>query len=231
MQFNSVANVTYPEEYARFLDAIDFINFDIGWMVSTGCLWPDFGFHHLLLVSTLGPLGILALFGVTYFAAKRKMARIAAGDGTAKVCNAHMSAVLLLTFLIYSSVSSTVFRTFACEHLDDGKQYLRADYRIICTDGKHHAFQVYAGIMILLFPVGIPLLYGVLLCRLRHVLRTGGSSRLEHSSARATAHLWTPYRPEYFYYEVGALEHFRSTAIVSYSAICRSSNAFRRMNG
>lgn len=206
MQFSSVTNVTYPEVYARFLDAVNFINFDVGWMFSTGCLWPDFGFHHLLLVSTLGPLGILAFFGVTYFFTIRKMTGTtgaAGGDGAArKICDAHMSAVLLLTFLVYSSVSSTVFRTFACDDLDDGNRYLRADYRIICTDGKHRAFQAYAGMMILTFPVGIPLLYSVLLYRLRYVLSAAGPFRLENSSARATADLWTPYRPECFYYEV-----------------------------
>ncbi|CAN0518856.1 unnamed protein product, partial [Scytosiphon promiscuus] len=39
---------------------------------------------------------------------------------------------LLVTFLVYSSVSSTVFRVFDCESLDDGKEYLRADYSTQC---------------------------------------------------------------------------------------------------
>ena len=35
---------------------------------------------------------------------------------------------------------------------------------------KHRAFEVYAGIMFFLYPVGIPLLYAVLLFQRRHVL-------------------------------------------------------------
>ena len=49
---------------------------------------------------------------------------------------------LLVTFLICSSVSSTVFRMFGCETQDGGREYLRADYTIQCTSGKHKAAQV-----------------------------------------------------------------------------------------
>ena len=68
-----------------------------------------------------------------------------------KIFHKHFTALLLLTFLVYSSVSSMVFQTFACETLDDGIEYLRADYRIRCTDAKHKAFEVYAGIMVLMY--------------------------------------------------------------------------------
>ena len=39
------------------------------------------------------------------------------------VQNKHVSMVLLLTFLVYSGVSSTLFKAFACEELDDDNYY------------------------------------------------------------------------------------------------------------
>ncbi|CAN0460998.1 unnamed protein product, partial [Scytosiphon promiscuus] len=78
---------------------------------------------------------------------------------------------LLMTFLIYSSVSSTVFRMFACETVDGGKEYLRADYTIECTTDKHKALQVYAWFMIMVYPVGIPVLYAIILFKHREVLQ------------------------------------------------------------
>lgn len=65
-QFAAVANVTYPDVYQRFLDAVDILNFDLGWIISVGCIF-DIDFHdQLLLSTTTGPLCLVALMGTTY---------------------------------------------------------------------------------------------------------------------------------------------------------------------
>ena len=205
-----MANVTYPDVYEQFLQAIDVINLDLGWMISAGCLWPDINFHGRLLFTTLGPLVALAYLGATYAFAVVKTRRQPVGASPThvskeiareRVDTEHTSALLLLSFLVYSSASSSVFRMFACDHLDDGEVYLRADYRILCTDSKHHALQIYAGIMVLVYPVGIPLVYAVLLYRLRGVLRTAGPARTNSPSASTINTLWAPYRPSCYFYE------------------------------
>lgn len=201
-QFSSVANATYPEAYEKFLKAVDVVNLDLGWMVSAGCLWTGIDFHDRLLFGTLGPLVILGLLAATYTVAMYRARAVSNEAIQSRVGNVHMSAVLLLTFLVYSSVSSAVFRMFACETLDDGNSYLRADYRILCTDDKHRALQVYASVMIVVYPVGIPLFYAVLLYRLRGVLAMGGDVRSTNSRAQTAAGLWAPYQPTVFYYEV-----------------------------
>lgn len=197
-QFASVANVTYPETYERFLKAVNMMNLDVEWMASAGCLWTNVDFHDRLLVSTMVPLAVLVLLAAVYETTRAKSDEL-----MLKIRNTIVSSTLLLTFLVYSSVSSTVFRMFACDNLDDGKSYLRADYRILCTDQKHRVFQAYAAVMIGVFPVGIPVFYGALLYHLRGLSAIDGSiSWRDHPSARPTADLWAPYRPECFYYEV-----------------------------
>ncbi|CAN0137715.1 unnamed protein product, partial [Ectocarpus fasciculatus] len=37
-QFTSVANVTYPDVYQRFLNGLDVFNFDLSWIMSAGCV-------------------------------------------------------------------------------------------------------------------------------------------------------------------------------------------------
>ena len=116
--------------------------------------------------------------------------------------------MLLLTFLVYSSVSSIIFQTFAYDGLDDGNIYLRADYRIQFDSPKHEAFQIYAGFMMVLYAFGIPALYAILLFKDRDLLAntSGGSdtedARDNNHRVRSTSNLWKPYKPKRFYYEV-----------------------------
>ena len=51
---------------------------------------------------------------------------------------------------VFTSASSTVFKTYACdENVVDGKSYLRADYSISCETSLHTFIKVYAGLMVL----------------------------------------------------------------------------------
>ncbi len=198
-QFTSVANIAFPNVYEDFLDVLDVFNFDINWILSAGC-FIDADFHDRLLISTTAPVVALFFLAGTYCVASR----INRGDAGALqiIWNKHVSTVLLLTFLVYSSVSATLFSAFACDELDDGKNYLRADYRIECDSSKHRAIQVYAGFMIAVYAVGIPAFYGLLLFWNRDELKSDQPQR--EYSARATAifDLWSPYKPSVFYYEV-----------------------------
>ena len=177
------------------------VNFDVGSVLAAGCLWSGVDFHGRLLVSTLGPLVAIGFLAVTYLIAVRRNSSESASE---KIRHKHLTALLLLTFLVYSSVSSVVFQTFACETLDDGIEYLRADYRIHCTNAKHKAFQVYAGFMVVVYPLGIPLLYAVLLYQRRDVLAKYDDKRTDadRTVAQPMSGLWEAYRPERFYYEV-----------------------------
>ncbi|CAM9923215.1 unnamed protein product, partial [Laminaria digitata] len=197
-QFASVANATYPGVYQIFLSSLDIINLDIGLVMSAGCLWSGIDFHDRLIADTVLPLTILGIMGMTYAIALRRHST--ADDGVRdKIRNKHLSAVLFLLFFVYSSASTTVFRMFACDVLDDGEEYLRADYRILCTDAQHRTLQVYAAIMIAVYPVGTPLLFVVFLYSHRNVL---SDPEADKATAQSISSLWAPYRPSCFYYEV-----------------------------
>ncbi|CAM9114240.1 unnamed protein product [Ectocarpus sp. 8 AP-2014] len=197
-QFADATNVTFPGVYQDFLNLINVINFDLGSVLAAGCLWPEMDFHDRLLVSTMGPLVVV---GFLVMMERIAVGRNISGDTAVlqRIRHKYLTALLLWTFLIYSSVSTTVFQTFACEKLDDGVEYLRADYSIQCSDVKHKGLEVYAGFMVIVYPVGIPLLYAFLLFQHRDVLAVAGADKEE---AQPIAGLWETYRPERFYYEV-----------------------------
>ena len=132
--------MTYAGVYGEFLDGISsIISFDLGMVVSAGCVVTT-DFHDRLLISTLGPLVALGALAVCFKVATRR--NQGSNEALQIVRRKHFSMALLITFLVYTSVSSTVFRVFDCETLDGGKDYLRADYTIECTDAKHKASQV-----------------------------------------------------------------------------------------
>ncbi|CAM9774589.1 unnamed protein product [Ectocarpus sp. 6 AP-2014] len=199
-QFTNVANVTYPDVYQNFLNGLEVFNFDLSWILSAGCV-VDVDFHDRLLMATVGPIFAALLLACTFAAAVR--IHRGATDTLENVRHKHVFMVLLLTFFVYSSVSATLFRTFACETLEDGKTYLLADYRIECDSSKHKRFEVYAGFMVLLYTAGIPALYSFLLFRDRDVLKGKEAAGQDlRPRATSTSDLWKPYKPSVFYYEV-----------------------------
>lgn len=151
--------MTYADAYERFLRAVDIFNLNLGGIISAGCLVPT-TFYDRLLIVTLGPMVLLALLAATYMCAR--MANSSA-NALPHIRKRHLSVVLWMTFLIYSSVSSTVFQTFACDALDNGSSYLRSDHSLACNDGRHDSFRAYASVMILVYPFGIPGFYAFLL--------------------------------------------------------------------
>ena len=198
-QFTAVANVTFPNGYQRFLEGVNFLNFDLSWVFSIGC-FLEVDFHDRLLWTTIAPVVMIGLLGGTYAVASRQHHR-SQETVLRNIRHKHVSTALLTTFLVYSSVSSVVFQMFACDALDDDNLYLRADYRIKCDSLKHRALQVYAGVMIFLYPVGIPSLYALVLFSNCHVLRDT-KNRTESFVVRSMSDLWKPYKPQRFYYEI-----------------------------
>ncbi|CAN0239800.1 unnamed protein product, partial [Hapterophycus canaliculatus] len=174
-------------------------NFDLGWILSAGCV-VDVDFHGRLLIVTICPIIILLLLAATFVAASR--GHRGEMEASRQTWNKHMSMVILLTFFVYSGVSSVLFKTFACEELDNGNHYLRADYRIECDSPKHEAFKAYAGIMIVMYTIGVPAFYAGLLYTHRETLGIDGPRRKEDARVIPTSELWKPYKPSRFYFEL-----------------------------
>ena len=181
--------MVYPPLYRGVLDVIALVNFDFSWILAAGCF--DVDFYDGLIAATAGPLAIIALLGLTYAIALRR------SHGS------ELGRRIVRRKHVNSSSSSAVFRTFVCDSLDDGNEYLRADYRLICTSPKHRAFQIYARCMIAVYPVGIPVLFGILLFRNREVLKNSALRTYNGEIVQqSTSCLWKPYKPSVFYYEV-----------------------------
>ena len=184
--------------YATFLGWVDVLNLNIAWILSAGCVIES-SFYDSLLVLTLGTLGFAGVVLISHVVSTR---RCHADDreSRAKIDRRHGSVLFWTSFLMYSTVASSTFQTFVCDHLDDGRSFLRADHSLECYTSTHKAFMAYAGVMVAVYPIGIPACYALVLYRSRSSLKAGEVGSTDE--AAIIKELWAPYRPQVYFYEV-----------------------------
>jgi multisubunit Na+/H+ antiporter MnhG subunit len=215
-QYISITGLPLPNIYHKFLSWTDVFNLNLGWLLSLGCL-TQANFYEKLLITTLGPFAVAAALVVTYATVttytSQRMVVPARTARLEKALARHYLVFLAMTFLIYSTVSTTVFQTFACDSVDDSAismtSYLRADYSIECGTLEHKAYKVYAGFMVIIYPLGIPALYAWLLWSKRHKLSDNNDessvhmiSKHDDNTLRSTRFLWKSYTARMYYWEV-----------------------------
>ncbi|CAM9948564.1 unnamed protein product, partial [Laminaria digitata] len=156
-------------------------------------------FYGRLLLDAIEPLvvpGVLA--GASHLARRRYKT---SGRTMDLVRGKNVSAALFVTLFAYSSVSYTVFQTYNCDPLDDGGLYLQADYCQKCSTKRHNVYTVYASLMVIVYPVGIPAFFGWWLFRNRRCLKMQ-TDRQGTAHLKPFSYIWGTYRPSQYYYEV-----------------------------
>ena len=197
-----MVNVQYPPAYEQFLAALSVVNLDLGFILSLSCVMET-NFYARLVLATMAPMAVLGALAITYLVAMVRNGHSIHAMRVAR--NKHTSVGLFLLFVVYSSVSYTIFQTFVCDPLDSGVTYLRADYDLVCWTPIHVAYMTYAGIMALVYPIGIPAVFAWVLFINRDGIKsvednTNGSQVPPESEA--IKDLWTPYKPSRYNYEV-----------------------------
>ncbi|KAG5192498.1 hypothetical protein JKP88DRAFT_151331, partial [Tribonema minus] len=216
--FVAITGLALPEAYEQFLDKLAFI---ADFTIMMGCI-ADLDFYDKLLATTLAPLMYIALVGCSWLAAQHcvRRARLDAGETAAQLADLdalrrHWTLFLGILFLNFGSVSSVVFRTFACEHFEElGEWYLRADYSIQCFANGYWWYAAYAFCAMLVYPIGIPALFAVLVWQKRKLRRckanllvpatqdsTGSPSRSDRLF-EASGFLWEQYKTQAEYWKV-----------------------------
>lgn len=210
-QFDAIAGDVYPEIYKNFVSKLSPVNLDMDFILSYSCIINTDFYDHLLVVTIAPPL-VLVLFTGSYLLAKHRNSSSA--SAVRAVLHKHQAAALYVAFLVYSPVSYKVFQTFACDELDDGNAYLRADYSVSCLTPRHAWYQTYALIMVVVYPVGIAAVFAWLLLRHRRDLAKPNREPLSH--LRPIKGMWGAYKPSRYYFEV--VECGRRVALIAIAA-------------
>ena len=134
---------------------------------------------------------------------------------------------LLLSFILVPSISTRVFKTFLCDPIEyasgDVRRYLHADLTLSCDSDEYDEAQRTAFLTLCIWPVGVPVLYAVLLWASRHALSTGIPTPL----SRAVAFLSADFQPTYFWWE--PLEMTRKLSICGWVLLIEESSEQARL--
>jgi hypothetical protein len=250
-QFISITGTQYPSICGDYLKWLDIINLDMSWLLSAGCIL-QVSFYSKLLITTLAPIVVAAILSLLYLRVRHVYRTVNAikhpatqrqkssrTDALEHAKAKHTSAFLTFTFLIFSTVSTVVFQTFACDDLTGTNQsWLHTDYSVSCDTDIHDIYEAYAAVMIVIYPIGIPALYAYLLWRHRArlnptaaisnkaatALSNNGSQLLQQqqplydrtndSTLDSTSFLWSPYKQQAHWCEV--VECIRRLALTGF---------------
>ena len=113
-------------------------------------------------------------------------------DELNKIKNQYLNYFLYLTILILPSVTTTIFQMYVCVNIDPNHEdnadydwYLSADTNIECFSPYWYKGVIYASLMIIIYPIGIPLMYLLLLygCKDELISRSVDSNSIANSGS------------------------------------------------
>ena len=171
-------NMSYPQPFRGTIDALAFVNFDIASRVPLSCSFQS-DYLDSLLLTTLSPIVVcLMLLGLHVYHDHQNSKRSSYPHTWHKERlnqDIYFQGFLLVLFIILPSTTSKSFAVFRCNEYEtnaDGNMeyYLAVDYSIDCSSTRYDALLATSLLMILIYPIGIPLIFGVLLWNDRHEL-------------------------------------------------------------
>jgi hypothetical protein len=218
-QVVSAMAVVFNDQLPPFFDDIskilNFATFDFLSSLDLGCSAPVQNFAVQLYVSTILPalfclfifvMHTLAQLFMYTFNKPRQMKNEARQIA--------MTVFLTTTFIVYPSIASkTLMMLQPCETLDTGKKVLKADATIDCASLEYLAAYIYAVAMVIIYIIGIPVIYSFLLFINRGRLNPkmdGDEAMLQDirdqdKGIQHLAFLYSTYRIHAYWFEVAEL--------------------------
>ena len=212
LQVVSGMAVTYgpilPSFFSNIKLLFSFLAVDLVSIFDFGCTLNAQNHLTSLILSTTLPILVCSLIFLTQIYVEKKVVKTNS-ILRHELRTSTFNLFLIIIFLVYPSCSNTILNTFACQTFDDGSSALLIDPSVSCQTEVYHQYQIYAAIMLLLYPIGIPFFYIVLLYRERKKLnpysgqnetfgKIAAVMRENNKDIKYLKFLWKPYKPAFF---------------------------------
>ncbi|KAL1499130.1 hypothetical protein AB1Y20_013641 [Prymnesium parvum] len=206
----AVYDLRLPDYYYEWMDFLAAFRIDwSGFLFPSSCLHG--GFHSQLLLRALAPLaavGALVALGVLVGVAPHAGRLAPAALPWRDSLLATLPLLLVFAFCLTPSTSTGIFDAWTCEtyELDSTAsppstiRFLRADPAVECSlsEPEYSRIITTAYILVMLWPVGVPLLFALILRSTRRAVLHGHATRV----VGATGFLHREYNKELYWWEV-----------------------------
>ena len=123
-----------------------------------------------MIFVTLAPFVVIAVATAAYWFAQRHRGKLENNADRLKVKSQIYYVVMLFVYVVLPSISTYVITYFSCSRFaDDGEKrglrVITTALSIKCTTNRYRKWRIYAGIMIGIWPVGVSLIFFILLWR------------------------------------------------------------------
>ena len=177
-----------PEPASAVSGSLGLANLDLLKFIPTVCVYPEMDYYDKLVVKTIGPLAVVVLFWCWPLSKAIRRKPLGSSRGTA----ARLSLFWLELVLI--SVSTTIMQCFMCDKIGE-KLYLRAQLTLPCirTSRRRRMHIVLSSLMVLVYPIGFPLLmFGLMYpnrASIRILMKAAKAQDAEQAGVTSLKHL------------------------------------------
>ena len=171
-QLGPAFNIVYPLSYLQYLNFYSIFQLNLLLLPNVNCMVKA-NYYDTLVFTTLSPffLFIFALFVIQFMVIRAKRLNERNPSYTAsRALQDSITVSFLISYFVLVNASTKVFQVFQCEKFDNGESYLVADYSIDCNAPDRSFYLSYGSLMIMIYPVGIPMIYAVILFRNRKLI-------------------------------------------------------------
>eukprot|EP01043_Picozoa_sp_COSAG02_P025727 COSAG02_NODE_1456_length_12512_cov_17.368082_2_plen_232_part_00 len=216
-----VLNISLPEPVPTVVQTMRLVLFDVKQILKLDCL--DIGGFWGQLITNVVILPFIGLFVcvLRYKLEQKTIAAVIAAGGADQ--SAYDSArvsfqqnLALITFLLYPTVTATLFRVQMCTNIGkqaDGEPYSyhQDDYTIDCNASEYAIGQVLALVGIVLVPIGVPAYFFVQMRRQEQAIggvkqnALGGAKLVSDDSSDEDdrfGFLCRDMKPRHYYWEI-----------------------------
>jgi len=159
--------VRFPPVFAKamkFFHVLGLAAFEVG---SLNCFFR-WSYFEKMLFATLAPFVGVAFTAGPYWLVQRYRGKLESEAGRRKVTVRIAYSCAFAIYIILPSVSTSVITYFSCSRFADdglrrGLRVIASELSIKCTNKRYRQWRIYAGIMIGIWPVGVPLVFATLL--------------------------------------------------------------------
>jgi hypothetical protein len=200
--------IPWPDEMLSLAHGLYMISVDVLSAFGNVCVlhvgfYPRFLFQMCFLPAMY--LATWIVYVCVLRCSKRRCAKRAALFTAESVRTKAFELLFIMTYALYTSVSTTIFRLFKCQNVQ-GTWYLTADYRLRCFEGVWYLYASLAIAGIAAYTIGIPLVLFVVLRRNRRYLYESTCPRDQmHRHAKVKRQLgavYADYNPDAYYFDL-----------------------------